>query len=143
MRALKGADFLGYAWKKLAHSNERNRRGVTRTDSFYHPRHRERRHKGLRMGRLFIGEKESRVGPAARNFYKLDWSVRIDSLGGCVVSKTQYPSLVSAITGPSAHLTRRCREVRSSRGGRGKECTLSLGLGGMAGRARWWVRMVG
>lgn len=57
---------------------------------------------------------------------KNNWS----SLGACVVSSTQYASWVSAIRCPS-HLICRCRGVVSRRGGRGKEWTLSLTLGGM------------
>lgn len=53
-----------------------------------------------------------------------------DILGGCVVSRTQYASLVSAIIW-SRHFICRWRGVFSQRGGRGKECTFSLGLGGM------------
>ena len=51
-------------------------------------------------------------------------------LGGCVVSRTQYASFVSAIIW-FLHLIWRWRGVFSQRGGRGKEWTFSLGLGGM------------
>lgn len=55
-------------------------------------------------------------------------------LGACVVSSTQYASRVSAIRCPS-HLICKCRGVFSRRGGRGKEWTLSLGLGGIGWKA--------
>ncbi len=58
-------------------------------------------------------------------------------LGGCVVSRTQYASFVSAIVW-FLHLIWRWRGIFSQRGGRGKEWTFSLGLGGMVGgRERW------
>lgn len=66
-----------------------------------------------------------------------------DELGGCVVSKTQYASFVSAIRCPS-HFICRWRGVRSRRGGRGKLRGLRgvlagiLGEGGMLGDSRYW-----
>lgn len=49
-------------------------------------------------------------------------------LGGCVVSSTQYASLVSATTS-SPHFTTRCLSVRSHNGGLGNLCTFSLAFG--------------
>lgn len=43
-------------------------------------------------------------------------------LGGWCVSSTQYASVVSASTSP-LYLICRCLDVRSSSGGRGKDCT--------------------
>lgn len=48
-----------------------------------------------------------------------------DVLGGWCVSSTQKASVVSAISWP-CHLIWMCRLVRSTRGGRGKDCTLSF-----------------
>ena len=55
----------------------------------------------------------------------------MDLLGACVVSKTQYASLVSATRTPF-HLISRCLGVFSSRGGRGKLKGLSGALGGIS-----------
>lgn len=52
-------------------------------------------------------------------------------LGGCVVSNTQYASLVSATT-TSFHLMSKCLSVRSHDGGLGKLCTFNLCLGFVA-----------
>jgi hypothetical protein len=54
----------------------------------------------------------------------------IARLRGWVVSRAQYPSVVSAIT-LLFHLMTRCRGVRSSRGGRGKLWTFNFAFGGM------------
>jgi hypothetical protein len=54
----------------------------------------------------------------------------IAELRGWVVSRAQYPSIVSAIT-LLFHLMTRCLGVRSSRGGRGKLWTFNLVFGGM------------
>jgi len=54
----------------------------------------------------------------------------VDILGGWVVSRTQYASLVSAIR-RLFHLIWRWRGVFSTRGGRGKLLTLSLSLSGI------------
>ena len=51
----------------------------------------------------------------------------MDILGGCVVSNTQYASLVSATT-TSFHLISRCLSVLSQSGGLGKLCTFSFFL---------------
>ncbi len=55
-----------------------------------------------------------------------------------MVSRTQYASLVSAIVW-SRHLTWRWRGVFSSKGGRGKLWTLSLGFGGISVSGLSWV----
>ena len=55
-----------------------------------------------------------------------------------MVSRTQYASLVSAIVW-SCHLTWRWRPVFSSKGGRGKLWTLSLGFGGISVSGLSWV----
>jgi len=52
-------------------------------------------------------------------------------LGGCVVSNTQYASLVSATT-TSFHLMSKCLLIRSHSGGLGKLCTFNFCLGFVA-----------